>query len=164
MRISGLPVGGWWSPEMEKEMATHSSVLAWRIPGTVEPGGLPSLGSHRVRPNWSNLATAAAEAQRCYIRIRMGRECPRKRFGGEVRLELSVFGRIAVVQVSKSCPPLCDPMDYSIPGFPVLHYLLEFAQTHVHWVGDSIQPSHLLSPPSLLALNLSQHQGLWKGV
>ena len=45
---------------LEKEMATHSSVLAWRIPGTGEPGGLPSLGSHRVRHDWSNLAAAAA--------------------------------------------------------------------------------------------------------
>ena len=45
---------------LEKEMATHSSVLAWRIPGTGEPGGLPSMGSHRVGPDWSNLAAAAA--------------------------------------------------------------------------------------------------------
>ena len=46
---------------LEKEMATHSSILAWRIPGTAEPGGLPSLGSHRVGHDWSNLAAAAAE-------------------------------------------------------------------------------------------------------
>ena len=45
---------------LEKEMATHSSVLAWRIPGTVEPGGLPSMGSHRVGHNWGDLAAAAA--------------------------------------------------------------------------------------------------------
>ena len=45
---------------LEKEMATHSSVLAWRIPGTVEPGGLPSMGSHRVGHDWSDLAAAAA--------------------------------------------------------------------------------------------------------
>ena len=45
---------------LEKEMATHSSVLAWRIPGTGEPGGLPSMGSHRVGHDWSNLAAAAA--------------------------------------------------------------------------------------------------------
>ena len=45
---------------LEKEMATHSSVLAWEIPGTEEPGGLPSMGSHRVRHDWSNLAAAAA--------------------------------------------------------------------------------------------------------
>ena len=49
---------------LEKEMATHSSVLAWRIPGTGDPGGLPSMGSHRVGPNWSDLAAAAA-ARRC---------------------------------------------------------------------------------------------------
>ena len=47
---------------LEKEMATHSSVLAWRIPGTAEPGGLPSLGSHRVRYDLSDLAAAAAAA------------------------------------------------------------------------------------------------------
>ena len=51
-------------------------------------------------------------------------------------------------------------MDCSTPGFPIHHQLPELAQTHVHWVGDAIQPSHLLSSPSPPALNLSQHQGL----
>ena len=51
-------------PALEKEMATHSSVLAWRIPGTGEPGGLLSMGSHRVRHNWSDLAAAAAHVNR----------------------------------------------------------------------------------------------------
>ena len=60
--------------------------------------------------------------------------------------------------VTKSCPTLCDPMDCSMPGFPVLHYLPEFAQAHVHWVSDDIQPSYPLSSPSLPALNHSQHQ------
>ena len=46
-----------------------------------------------------------------------------------------------------SCPTLCDPMDCSTPGFPVLQYLLEFAQTHIHWVSDAIQPSHPLASP-----------------
>ena len=58
--------------------------------------------------------------------------------------------------VTESCPTLCNPMDCSTPGFLVLHYLLEFAQTHVHWVDDAIQPSHPLSPSSP-ALNPSQH-------
>ena len=53
---------------------------------------------------------------------------------------------------------LCDPMDYSMSGFPVLNHFLEFARTHVHWVGDDIQPSHPLSSPSPPAFNLSQHQ------
>ena len=48
---------------LEKEMATHSSVLAWRIPGTGEPGGLPSMGSHRVGHNWSDLAAGSFEKE-----------------------------------------------------------------------------------------------------
>ena len=57
-------------------------------------------------------------------------------------------------------------MNCSRPGFPLLHYLLEFAQTHNRWVDDAIQPSHLLCNPSPLALSLSQHQGLfqWVGI
>ena len=57
-----------------------------------------------------------------------------------------------------------DPMDCSTLGFPVHHHLLEFAQTPVHWVGDSIQPSYPLSSPSPPAFNLSQHQGLFHWV
>ena len=53
---------------LEKEMATHSSVLSWRIPGTTEPGGLPSVGSHRVRHDWSDLAAVAAACRRsCHL-------------------------------------------------------------------------------------------------
>ena len=55
-------------------------------------------------------------------------------------------------------------MDCSTPGFPVLHHLPEFAQTHVHRVGDAIQLSHTLLSPSLPAFNLSQHQGLFQRV
>ena len=60
--------------------------------------------------------------------------------------------------VTQLCLTLCEPMDCSTPGFPVLHHLPEFAQTHVHWVNDAIQLFHPLLPPSPLALNLSQHQ------
>ena len=66
--------------------------------------------------------------------------------------------------VTQSCPTLCDPMNCSTPGLPVQHQLLEFTQTHVHWVGDAIQPSYPLSSPSPPALNLSQHQGLFQWV
>ena len=59
------------------------------------------------------------------------------------------------------CLILCDPTGCSMPGFPILHYLLEFAQAPVHRVGDAIQSSHPLSSPSPPALNLSQHQGLF---
>ena len=60
--------------------------------------------------------------------------------------------------VAQSCPTLCDPMDCNMPGLPIHHQLLEFTQTHIHWVGDAIQPSHPLSSPSPPAFNLSQHQ------
>ena len=66
--------------------------------------------------------------------------------------------------VAQSYWNLCDPMDCSTPGLPVHHQLLEFTQTQVHWVGDAIQPSHPLLSPSPPALNLSQHQGLFKWV
>ena len=59
---------------------------------------------------------------------------------------------------------LCNSMDCGMPGFPVLHYLQEFAQIHVHWDGDAIQPSHPLPPSSPFAFNLSQHQGLFQWV
>ena len=61
------------------------------------------------------------------------------------------------------CPTLCNPMDCSTPAFSVLHQLPELAQTHAHWVGDAIQPSHPLSSPSP-AFSLSQHQGLFPWV
>ena len=64
--------------------------------------------------------------------------------------------------VARSCLTLCDPMDFRMPGFPVLHHLTEFAQTHVHCVGDAIQPSCPLSSPSPPAFNLSQHQSLFQ--
>ena len=66
--------------------------------------------------------------------------------------------------VTQSCPTLCNPMDCSTPGFLVHYQLLEFAQTHVHRVGDGIQPSHPLSSPSSPAFNLSQHQDLFQRV
>ena len=73
--------------------------------------------------------------------------------------------RCSVSSVTQSCPTLCNPMNHSTLGLPVHHQLPESAQTHVHWVGDAIQPSNpLLSSSSPPALNLSQHQGLFKWV
>ena len=64
--------------------------------------------------------------------------------------------------VAQSCPTLCDPMNRSTPGLPVHHQLPEITQTHVHQVGDAIQPSHPLSSPSPPAPNPSQHQSLFQ--
>ena len=63
-----------------------------------------------------------------------------------------------------SCVWLCDLMDCSMPGFPVLHHLPEFSQTHVHWVSDAIQPSHPLSSPSPAISPSPSHQGLFQVV
>ena len=59
-----------------------------------------------------------------------------------------LFSSVQFSSVAQSCPTLCNPMNCSMPGLPVHHQLPEFTQTHVHWVGDAIQPSHPLSSPS----------------
>ena len=66
--------------------------------------------------------------------------------------------------VAQSCLTLCDPMNCSTPGLPVHYQLPESTQTYVHWISDAIQPFHFLPSPSPPALNLSQHQGLFKWV
>ena len=78
---------------------------------------------------------------------------------------LSLFpNSLQFSSVAQWYPTVCDPMDCSTPGLPVHCQLLEFTQTHLHWVGDAIQLSHLLLSPSPSALNISQHQGLFKWI
>ena len=82
----------------------------------------------------------------------------------KICISYSSCNKLASVQfssVTQSCPTLCDPMNCSTPGLPVHHQLPEFTQTHVHRVGDAIQPSHPLSSPSPPAPNPSQHGGLF---
>ena len=76
----------------------------------------------------------------------------------------SPYGSVQFSSVIQSCLTLCDPMNQSTPGLPVHHQLPEFTQTHVHWAGDAIQPSHPLLSPSPLAPNPSQHQRLFQRV
>ena len=83
-----------------------------------------------------------------------GKHCRQSFLGAALVLQFS--------SVTQSCPTLCDPMDCSMPGLPV--QLPELIQTHIRQVGDAIQPPHPLSSPSPPALNLSQHQGLFKWV
>ena len=70
-----------------------------------------------------------------------------------------LFSPYCYFSVAKSCQNLCNPMDCSILVSSVLHYVPEYSQIHIHWVGDAIQSSHPLSSPSPLAFHLSQHQG-----
>ena len=83
--------------------------------------------------------------------------CPSKK-------KVTRLNSIQFSSVVQSCLILCDPMDCSTPGFPVHHQLLELAQTHVHRVGDAIQPSHPLSSPSPSTFNLAQNHDLFQGV
>ena len=75
-----------------------------------------------------------------------------------------VLPSVQFSSVAQSCLTFCDPMNRNMPGLPVHHQLPEFTQTHVHRVGDAIQPSHPLSSPSPPAPNPSQHQSLFQWV
>ena len=131
---------------LEEGMAAHSRILAWRIPWTEEPGRCSSWGRRETdMPERLTLSLFT------FI-------CDFSQF-------LIFFQHVCMhccCSIAKSCLTLCDPMDCNVAGFPVLHQLLEFAQTHVPWGSDAIQPSHPLSPPSPSALSLSQHQGLFQ--
>ena len=128
---------------LEKETATHSSILAWRTPGTGEPGGLPSIGSHRVGYDGSDLAAASA------MRL--------------IHFRASVLFQFSSVHFSHSV--VSDSLrlhESQQPGLPVHHQLPEFTQTHIHRVGGAIQPSHPLSSPSPPAPNPPQDQSLFQ--
>ena len=86
---------------------------------------------------------------------------PRHQYELVINLQMGIHINIHCCSVAQSWLTLCDSMDCSMPGFPVLYHLLEHAQTHVHWVGDAIQPSCPLSFSSPPAVNLSQHQHLF---
>ena len=128
---------------LEKEMATHSSVLAWRIPGTAEPGGLPSMGSHRVGHNWSDLAAAAGYLWLLPVlwKQTFKIETEQQSRPGDVHTQvsstlcignqyvrnpLSLYINIYVYMcgsgglVTHLCPTLCDPKDSNLPGSSVL--------------------------------------------
>ena len=81
-----------------------------------------------------------------------------------VLFPLVLMSSIQFSSVAQSCLTLCDPMNRSTPGLPVHHQLPEFTQTHVHQIGDAIQPSHPLSSPFPPAPNPSQHQSLFQWV
>ena len=114
------------SHALEKEMAIHSSVLAWRIRGTEEPGRLPSLGLHRVRHDWNDLAAAAA------MPYGYGTGLFPRYFSLCLTMILTLSLLLQFSSVSQLCLTLCDPVDCSMPGFPVHLQLLEFTQAHVH--------------------------------
>ena len=77
---------------------------------------------------------------------------------------LLLNGSVQFSSVALLCPTLCNPINHSRPGLPVLYCCLEFAKIYIHWVSDAIRPSHPLFPPSPPPFSLSQHQGLFQWV
>ena len=117
---------------------------------------VPTALSSSYHPIWPLIPSTSIHSSDTSWNFISPKKCPRG-----LKNEASSHQLISVTQ---SCPTLCHPMDCSTPGLPVHYQLPGFTQTHVHWVSDAIQPSHPLSSPSLPALNLSQHQGLFQWV
>ena len=131
---------GWMASLMQQTWVSASSGTWWR---TGKHGVQQSTGSHGVTKSQTRLSDWTATANLFFCEI--------------------TFALCFCCSVAQSCSTLCDPMDCSTPGFPVLHCLLEFAQTHVHWVNDAIQLSYPLTPSSP-GLNLYQYQDLFQWV
>ena len=151
-------------------MATHFSILAWRIPWTEEPGRLQFIGFHRVRHDWSDSMHACM--CRAINTVQKDTLSPGSLVWISAVFTFQPFSFMyiqafnltgySLVQ-SLSHVQLCDPMDCSMRGFPVHHQLPELAQTYVYWVSDAIQRTHpLLFPPP--SFSLAQLQGLFQGV
>ena len=123
---------------LEKEMTTHSSVLAWRIPGTGDPGGLLSMGSHRVRHNWSNLAAAAC----CLLEITASLLSAYKPlkwiiFFSKMLLRTNKFSGLEFGELSHLCPASTSttkPFESCIDSPTASHFL--------GWLGPKCSPPH----------------------
>ena len=141
-------------PEIKLPTSTGSSKKSKRIPETSISALLtmPKPLTVWITTNWKILKereyqTTWPASWEIFMQVR------------KQELELDMEQQFS--SVAQLCPTLCDPMNHSMPGLPVHHQLLESTQTHVHWVGDAIQPSHPLSSPSSTAFSVSRHQGLY---
>ena len=134
------------------------SEIHWRL----KTIGLNRMGESRVRVEWIPRIWRRNPEPLQFISISF----KNMRYGFQIiSTKIQKYTcPVQFISVSQSHPTFCDSINCSTPGLPVHHQLPEFTQTHVHWVSDAIQPSHPLSSPSLPALNLSQHQGLFKWV
>ena len=147
LRLHGL-YRPWNSPDQNTGVG-HCSLLQGIFPAQGSNPGLP-----HCRQILSQLSHKGSPFI-CYHSVT--RQAP-------LSMELSrqEYWSGSVSSVAQWCQTLCDPIDCSMPGFPIHHQLPELTQTHVHRVGDAIQPSNHPSSPSSPAFNLSQHQGLFQ--
>ena len=145
-----------WVRKIPWSRKWHPNSIARKFSWTEEPGKLQPIWLQRVEQDWAH---TQADFSNCET---FGKLCNSLEF-------LFFVYRLAVIILVQSsstysCPTFCHPIGCSMPGFPVFHYLLEFAQIHVDWVHDTIQPSHPLLTPSPSVLNLSQYQDLFQWV
>ena len=158
-------------------MAPHSSSLACKTPWMEEPGRLHPWGwdeldtTEQLHLHFSLSCIGEGNGNpfqcSCLENPKDGGAWWAAIYGvAQSRTQLKQFSssssRIISSVQSLSCPTLCDPMNCSTPGIPIHHHLPEFIQTHVHRVGDAIQPSRPLSSPSPPAPNPSQHQSIFQ--
>ena len=127
--------------------------------GQSDTRGCPSVG--READGVSRCHGPSRAAPQRQGRRRGHRRAVFLRHTGEIRSLTRLTNKPYRCSAVKLCPTICNPMDCSMPGFPVLHHLPEFAQTHVHQVSDVTQPSCLLSPLSPPAFNFSHHRRLF---
>ena len=143
---------------LEKEMANHSSILAWKIPWMEEPGRLQSLGSQRVGHDTVTSFSLSSLTPGSFFSALFATSQGQGMLAPDREL---LSGLLSSAQSLRRVR-LCDPMNRSMPGLPVHHQLPESTQTHVHRVSDAIQPSHPRSSLSPPAPNPSQHQSLFQ--
>ena len=148
---SVLPVHGAWVQSLFPHAAAKSSHATAEFPCCKWRLYMPSQKRWKIPK-----APAKTQSSQKWRKERIGRI--------ESSIEIYTFSSVQFSSVTQSCLTLCDPMNRSMPGLPVHHQVPEFTQTHVHRVGDAIQPSHPLSSPSPPAPNPSQHQGLFQWV
>ena len=137
-----------------------------KLPRWAQQGCLALACSPRVLASLSALSFSSYNCISVYQKLP---NCVRKWMSNKEPFSLNLFFLVSDFFYScccsvTQCLTLCNPMDCSTPGFPVLHYLLGPAQTHVHWVSDAIQPSCPMSSLSPPAFNLSQNQGPFQWV
>ena len=139
--MQGTPVQslGWEDP-LEKEMATHSCILAGEIHGQKSLAGHNPYG---VAKSWTPLSK--------YTHTHTHTHTHHVLYSSSLLVIHFEYSSVYICSVIQSCSTFYDPMDCSTSGFPVLHHLPEFAHTHVRWVDDAIQPSHPLQCSVVLA-------------
>ena len=149
-------------------MATLSTILARQIPQREDCGVIQFMGCKRLRHDLvtkqqqSRQQTDPSYSNDIFIKKKLTTSWYKTK--NIFRRDICVPVLSHFSSVTQSCPTLCNHMNCSMPGLPVHHQLPEFTQTHVHWVGDAIQPSHPLSSPSPPAPNPFQHQSLFQWV